>query len=225
MKYCEKCGVEVRSIGRQCPLCFSNLTELANSDLDPFPSGYPEINENSGKYNMLFRIFLFLSIAGSLVCLLTNIYYWSGVLWSLIVVTGMLLLWETIGLMILSKKNAGFKVVVQTLVVLIMLITTDAVTGWNQWSIGILAPFVIISSTCAMTIVLYIKRTKWREYMLFQFVIAINGFIPVILFWCGLTKIIWPGAVGALYSLLTLAGMMIFADKQFKNELKKRFHI
>jgi hypothetical protein len=76
-----------------------------------------------------------------------------------------------------------------------------------------------------MTIVLYINRTKWREYMLFQFIITINGFIPVVLYWCRLTKFIWPGAFGALYSLITLTGMLIFANKQFKNELNKRFHV
>jgi hypothetical protein len=222
MKYCKKCNVYVRGDGRQCPLCFSNLAE---TDGDDGFAGYPDIQENSRKYNILFRLFLFLSIAGSLVCLLFNLFFWSGTLWTLIVVTGILLLWETIGLMIMSKRNAGLKVIGQTIVVLILLITIDAVTGWNQWSIGLIAPFVIISSTCAMTIVLYINRSRWREYMLFQFVITINGFIPVILYGCGLIKIIWPGAVGALYSLLTLLGMMIFADKQFKNELRKRFHV
>jgi len=166
-----------------------------------------------------------LSIAAGLICLLVNLLYWRGMLWSLIVITSILLLWETAGFMILSKKNIGWRLFAQMLATLIVLITVDAVTGWRAWSIGYLAPFVIIASSCAMTIILYIKRTKWREYMLFQFIIAINGFIPVLLYWCGLTDTLWPGAVGALYSLLSLVGMMIFFDKQFKNELKKRFHV
>ena len=222
MKYCKKCNVYVSGKGQQCPLCFSNLMSV---DKDITPACYPDIKENSGKSNFIFKLFLFLSIAGSLVSLFINLFFWSGILWSLIVIAAISLLWETIGVLILSKKNAGFKIIGQTLFVLILLITIDAVTGWKQWSIGIVAPFIIITSTFTMTIVLYIKRAKWREYMLFQFIITINGFIPVILFWCGLAKIIWPGAVGALYSLLTLIGMLIFAEKQFKNELKKRFHV
>ena len=222
MKYCKKCNVYIRGKRQQCPLCFSNLTTADEGDDPVF---YPDIKENSGKNNFLFKLFLFLSISGSLVCLFINLMFWSGILWSLIVIAAMSLLWETIWVLILSKKNAGLKIIGQTLVVLILMITIDAVTGWKQWSIGIVAPFVIITSTCSMTIVLYINRAKWREYMLFQFIITINGFIPVILFWCGFAKIIWPGAVGALYSLLTLIGMLIFAEKQFKNELKKRFHV
>jgi hypothetical protein len=222
MKYCKKCNVYVRSGSRKCPLCFSGLTATDEADS---PAGYPDLTEQSGKYNILLRLFLFLSVSVTLLSVVVNIWCWHGILWSFIVMTGILLLWETIGLMILSKKNAGLKVISQTLVVLILLITIDSVLGWKQWSIGLIAPFIIIASTCAMTIVLYINRTKWREYMLFQFLITINGFIPVLLYWIGITKIIWPGAVGALYSLLTLLGMMIFADKQFKNELKKRFHV
>jgi len=224
MKFCEKCKVYVRGKSNLCPLCFSNITVVDKGGDDEF-SGYPDIEENLGEYSILTRFFIFLSIAGCLLSLIINLLFWKGIFWSLIVITGTLLLWETIKLAILSKKNMGLKIISQTMVVLLLLITIDAVTGWNQWSIGIIAPFVIIASTCAMTIVICIKRAKWREYMLFQFIITINGIIPVILYWCGFAKIIWPALVAALYSLLTLIGMLIFADKQLKSELRKRFHI
>ena len=111
------------------------------------------------------------------------------------------------------------------LAVMAVLITIDAVTGWRAWSVSYFAPFVTAASSLVMSVIFYIKRTKWREYMLFQLIIAANGFIPVILFLCGLTRIIWPAAAGALYSLITFTGMLIFADKQLKNELTKRFHL
>ena len=222
MKYCNACNVYVLGSNQYCPLCFS---ELSGTDAEDIRESYPKMKEIPKKYNFMLRFFLFLSIATGLVCLLINLLNWSGMLWSLIVATGILLLWETIGFMILSKKNIGWKLFAQMLAVLIVFITIDAVTGWRAWSIGYFAPFVFIASSCTMTIILYIKRTQWREYMLFQFIIAINGFIPVVLYWCGLTNVLWPSAAGALYSLLSLLGMMIFFDKQFKNEMKKRFHI
>jgi hypothetical protein len=183
------------------------------------------MKDDAGKYNFLLRLFLFLSVAAGLICLLLNLLFWTGIIWSLIVDTAILLLWETIGLMILSRKNIGWKLFAQMLAVMVVFLTIDAVTGWSAWSITYIAPFVITASTLVMTLILFIRRAKWREYMLFQFIIALNGFIPVILYWFGLIGIIWPGAAAALYALLTLLGMLIFADKQFKNELKKRFHI
>ena len=127
--------------------------------------------------------------------------------------------------MIISKLHIGWKLFAQIIAVMIVLITTDAVTGWSGWSITYLEPFVIIAATLVMTLVLLIRRAKWREYMLFQFLITINGFISIVLYCFGLIKVIWPGATGAIYALLTLFGMYVFANKQFKNELYKRFHI
>lgn len=223
MKYCSKCHIYLQGSGRQCPLCSEVLTD-ADKDQDDHDV-YPDIQEKSGKDRLIFWLFLSLSVAGSFACILANLFDASGVLWSLIVMTALLLLWETVGFMILSKKNIGWRLFAQMLAIMVVLITIDAVTGWRAWSIAFFAPFVTAASSFAMTVIFYINRTKWRENMLFQLIIAANGFIPVILFWCGLTKIIWPAAAGALYSLVTFTGMLIFADKQLKNELRKRFHL
>lgn len=212
--------------GRKCPLCFDALTDADKGQNNyDVPDSYPEIVAEKAKNRVLFWLCFGLSVAGSCVCILVNLSTSSRVLWSLIVVTALLLLWETVGFMILSKKNIGWRLLAQMLAVMIVLITIDAVTGWSAWSIAYFAPFVTAASSFAMTVVFYINRTKWREYMLFQLIIATNGFIPVILFWCGLTSVIWPAAAGALYSLVTFTGMLIFADKQLKNELTKRFHL
>lgn len=222
MKYCKKCGINISGTDRRCPLCFAKLEPV---DEEVESAGYPELGMFYIKASFLLRLFLLFSIAGSLTCLLINLLFWRGILWSLIVVTTLILTWETVGLMILSRKNAGLKVMAQTVAVLLLVISIDAVTGWNQWSIGIVTPFIIIAATFTMTVILYVKRAKWREYMLFQFIITVNGFIPGILALCGLTKNVWPGAAAALYSFLTFLGMLLFANRQFKSELKKRFHI
>jgi hypothetical protein len=225
MRYCEKCHVNILGSGSQCPLCSSTLLPMAGDRAIEGFEAYPDMKDDAGKYNFLLRLFLFLSVAAGLICLLLNFLFWTGILWSLIVGTGILLLWETIGLMVLSRINMGWKLFAQMLAVMVVFLTIDAVTGWGAWSITYIAPFVIIASTLAMTLVLFIRRAKWREYMLFQFIIALNGFVPVILYCFGLTRILWPGAAAALYALLTLLGMLTFADRQFKNELNKRFHI
>lgn len=225
MKFCDKCHVFIRGHSKQCPLCNEVLEADKEQGNHDEPEGYPYIQEKWAKNRFLFWLCLILSAVGSCVCILINLTASSRVLWSLIVVTALLLLWETVGFMILSKKNIGWRLFAQMLAVMLVLITIDAVTGWRAWSIAYIAPFVTVASSFVMTVIFYINRTKWREYILFQMIIATNGFIPVILFWCGLTSIIWPAAAGALYSLVTFTGMLIFADKQMKNELTKRFHL
>jgi hypothetical protein len=222
MNYCDQCRVYVLGSRQQCPLCH---TPVPDSDGPPDTEGYPIIQDKKAKNRFLLVLLLALSAAVSMICLAVNLSGAPSELWSLIVLTALLLLWETVGFMILSKKNIGWRLFAQMVAVMIVLMTIDAVTGWRAWSIGLLAPFVIVASSLAMSVIFYINRLKWREYMLFQLIIAMNGFIPVILFWCGLTRILWPAAAGALFSLLTFAGMLIFADKQLKNELMKRFHL
>jgi hypothetical protein len=221
MKYCKKCGVYVRG-SRSCPLCSSVLGKNAESE---DPSDYPYTKERPKESRILLRILLLLSAAGISICIFLNLLFWDGVLWSFIVAAATLLLWETCGLLIRGKKNIGLRIIGQMFTVLILLITTDAVTGWNRWSVEIAVPFVIILSTLVMTVILYVNRRKWREYMIYQFLITLNGFFPVLLYWFHLAEILWPAVVGASYSILTLAGMLLFANRQFKSELKKRFHI
>lgn len=221
MKYCNACKLHVRSSGGHCPLCFS---ELSLQEAEDTYEGYPDREETPKKYRFIFRLCLFLSLAVSLVSLVINLLTWSGLFWSLIVATGILLLWETVGFLRL-RKNIGWRLLAQMVTIIIVSTTVDAVTGWHAWSIGYLMPFVIIASSCVMTLIFCLNRAQWREYMLFQLIIAINGFVPVVLYCFGLTAVLWPSAAGAVYAVLSLLGMMIFFNKQFENEMKKRFHI
>jgi hypothetical protein len=221
MNYCKNCGVYVRD-GKTCPLCFS---ALSGKEEEEIPAGYPYLKEYSKAGRILMRIFLLLVIAGCLACFLLNLLFWNGVLWSLVVASSALLLWATMEFIKLGRKNIGLRVMGQMFSVVILLITIDVATGWRQWSIGIVVPFVIIASTLAITIVLYVNRKNWREYMIYQFIITLNGFLPVILYFLHFSKILWPGVIGAFYSILTFLGILIFANKQFTSEVKKRFHI
>jgi hypothetical protein len=54
---------------------------------------------------------------------------------------------------------------------------------------------------------------------------VILGFIPFILYLMGLIDELWPSLAAATLSFVTIVGMIVFADKETKEELKKRFHI
>jgi hypothetical protein len=117
--------------------------------------------------------------------------------------------------MILSRKNIGWNYSLNV-ATLIVLITVDAVTGWRVWSIGYLAPFVIIASSCAMTIILFIKRNKCVNICCFSLSLQ-----SMDLFGCSL--LVQPYGVyygPALRELCTrcflLSAMMIFFDKQLR---------
>lgn len=224
MKYCSNCKVSVNSSKVYCPLCCSNLSVIDEQDCEDY---YPDLESETrlkSKADFTYRLLLFLSIVSVSLCLFINFMMWSGVLWSLIIFLGISLLWEIVAFSILGRNNPGLKVVCNMIVLSVTLTSLDAVTGWHQWSINLVLPFIIIASTLTITIILYKKRTKWREFMIYQLIITINGLIPGILYLCGFVKIFWPVGTSLLYALLTIIGIWIFADKQLENELKKRFH-
>jgi hypothetical protein len=224
MKYCNNCKISVNTIKKYCPLCYSELSGFDEQSCDEC---YPNLENDThlqSKYSFTFRLMLFLSFAAVSICILINFMCWTGVLWSLIVILGIFLSWEIIGFLILGKKNPGFKVVCNMIVLPVVLTIIDLITGWHQWSINLVIPFTIIASTITITIILYIKKTKWREYMIYQLIITANGLIPGLLYIFGFVNIFWPVGVSLLYAFLTIIGIWIFADKQLGNELKKRFH-
>ena len=225
MKCCNKCKVNVNSSSNHCPLCFSDLKVVGESRyLEMYPN-LDNLSKQKSKNSFLIRCFLFLSVAAIIICVVINIFRWQGLLWSLIVTLGIFIIWEVIGFLTLSKKNFGFRILFNMIIWQVVLITIDIVTGWHQWSINLVTPIIIIASTLTITIILFKERHKWREYMIYQFFITINGLIPLILYACGVAQIYWLVTASLLYSLITMTGMWTFADKQLLNELKKRFHI
>lgn len=225
MKYCNRCKLSVNSTKKHCPLCYLDLTVIEDNEC---VDCYPNLDSNIvliSRYNFIFRLMLFISVVVATTCFFINLLTWSGLLWSLIIVLGIILSWEIVAFLILGKKNSGFKVVCNMIVLPLLLVAADLITGWHQWSVNIVMPLIISASTLTITIILYKKRTKWREYMIYQLIITINGFIPVILYLCGFIKKFWPVGISLLYAVITIIGIWIFADKQLKNELQKRFHL
>jgi hypothetical protein len=225
LKYCNRCKLSVNSTKKHCPLCYLDLTVTKDNEC---VDSYPDLDSDiilKSRYNFIFRLMLFISVVVATTCLFINLLTWSGLLWSLIIVLGIILSWEIVAFLILGKKNSGFKVVCNMIVLPLLLVSADLITGWHQWSVNIVMPLIISASTLTITIILYKKRTKWREYMIYQLIITINGFIPIILYLCGFIKKFWPVGTSLLYAVITIVGIWIFADKQLKNELQKRFHL
>lgn len=231
MKYCRKCSISVNTGSKFCPLCSSELalnkpgkTEKGTADSIYVNNEiYPQ-PDSSKKYNFVFRLFLFLSVAAVSTCLLVNILYYSGMLWSLVVFGAIQLLWAAIVYPLMVKRNMGHMITVDAISVCILLVIIQTTTRTQGWSLDYVIPFLFIAATTAISLIIMIRRMKWREYAMYQFIMMVLGLLPVISAVSGLTRTMWPSIFSAFYSFLTFMGMFIFADKKYKNELIKRFH-
>jgi hypothetical protein len=233
MKYCRKCAVSVHTGYEFCPLCASQLTDGQDGDSAPGTEAvlsdipaediYPRY-DGEVKRNLLLRVLLFISVVGAATCLLINLLAYQGMLWALLVAGGIGFFWAALIYPITARKNVGHHIAVDAVAACVFFVVAQFVVGTKGWSLDYVVPFLFIAATTFISLVILIKRMRWREYALYQFVTILLGVLPVISVIASLVTTTWPSIVSAFYSGVTLLGMFIFADKKYKNELIKRFH-
>ena len=70
-----------------------------------------------------------------------------------------------------------------------------------------------------------IRHIKYREYTIYQLVIAILGVISVFLWLFGYTDVEWTALLAAWVSLFCFISLLVFSHRKTVNELHKRFHV
>jgi hypothetical protein len=82
----------------------------------------------------------------------------------------------------------------------------------------------MVLSTVLLMVIALTKRLLWSEYLGYLLATFFISLFPLAFYLFGFASLIWTGITAMLTSLLTIIGMFIFADKLFKEEMKKRFH-
>lgn len=221
MRLCKNCNVKVISDTNICPLCRTVLIENGEGIVE---DTYPVIKTNIHKYNVITRIFLFLSIIFTVSTIVVNYITYNGFLWSIIAISSILYFWSIIAHAIKHNINIAGKILVQTLSISILAIIIDITVGYIGWSVNYVLPEIIIVANITVLILIIINRMNWYNYILYEIAIAVLGFIPVILFFCGIIHEQWSATISVAISFAVLCGTVIFSDKSVKSELKRRLH-
>lgn len=225
MKRCQKCNVNVNSIRKTCPLCGEILSDGKESSSNY--NLYPRYNFEEKKMNIVLRILLFFSIVTIFVVVLINVltYRNSQSLWSIYVVMGVVYGWILLRSTILSRRNIAGRLLIQMLTLSAIVIGIEKVSKSSGWALDYVIPFICILTTQAIVIILISKKMRYNDYLLYLLVAILISFVPIILYWSGIVKVLWPSICAACVAIITILGMIIFADRATKDELKKRFHL
>lgn len=232
MKYCRYCKIKVQS-GSRCPLCSVELEEQDSGATESVPSisvdednKYPEFTgKPTDRYNFILRLFLLISVVAGSTSLLINIMTFAGVLWSVAVICGILFLWATLVYPLFARRNIGHFIIVDAISLSALIYMIELFTDKKGWGLTYVTPFLLIGATFMITLLILVQRPKWRTYTVYQTIMVILGFAPVLFVLFGLVTAAWPSILSAFYSFLTFSGMYILGHKKYENELKKRFHI
>lgn len=224
MKHCEKCHVDVSTKRQTCPLCGQFLKDTEPKK-EILLSEYPPYKPIVKEYNLLLRIIYFLGFTGIILSAVVNWLTYEGVAWALYVGIGVAYLFVLLKNTIMSKKPIARKLIVQMLVLSILIFGVDYYGGFSRWSLDYVIPALSIATTLSIILVVLIKPMRYEDYVIYMFLTVFLGFIPFIFYLFKIVNVLWPSISAAGLSLAVLIGMVTFADRKTKNELKKRFHI
>ncbi len=185
---------------------------------------YPNVEYDIGKYEKIKRIFLFILTVVSVVLGFINYITYSGVIWSLIAVVGIIYFAVTVTYSIMNNANLASKILVQTIGAGILVVVIDNVTGYIGWSVNYAIPAMILFANLAIVLLMIVNPMNWQSYFMYQIAITIFSFIPLILFWVKLIDRPFLAILTSGISILILIGTIVFGDRSVKNELIRRFN-
>jgi hypothetical protein len=223
MTRCKHCNVIVDNQHRQCPLC-SRILDNDGESITQYPS-YQKIYYQMKDFSIT-KIFLFLTISAIIVLLTINlltIQYYSQ-LWSTIPILCLLYAWITYKKTILSNTHIGNKILVQFFSISALLLAIDICNGFSKWSTTYVIPFLSIALTLLLSI-FAARKSYWQEYMGYLLATFFINLSSIVLLFFHLSNAIWTSITAIVYTLLTVIGLVIFSDRKFKEEMKKRFHL
>lgn len=220
MRICHQCGVTIKTPGTTCPLCGQDTLPI-DSEFDP---AFPKV-KISHLRAILYRVFLFLTIAVGSISVLLNIFIFSiRKPWFLIVLAILLYAWALYFYSIHRHKNKGQSVLMQTLGICLVLFSIDFVTGFSKWSTNYAIPCVLLAGNITGAVFMITKPLKIYEYMVHEIALLLLGAVPFILYFLHLTTALWTGIFCLAGSLLVFIAILLFCDRDAFIELKRRFH-
>lgn len=222
MMKCNTCGVYIKGDAMVCPLCQHGLEEVRKEKSEPV---YPEVTFDVHKYQVILRVFLFISIVLEGVLIWINVATYSGVWWALICGAAISYFWLTIKFCIQNNTNYAAKILVQTIAAMLFTVFVDRVVGYSGWSVNYALPSIVLVAYLAVLILMVVNFMNWQSFILYQIVLMIISVVLLILY---LFRVITQPIltyVAALTTGIIFLATIVFGDKKAKNELKRRFHL
>lgn len=227
MLYCTNCKVHISTKTEYCPLCHQKLAGSGEECKKTFPEMKKPLTNKLKNFKLAFYIICPIIMA---ITVLVNLLTYSGVLWSIIDVLGLIYLW-IFGMWSFEKDGAlGKKIIVNTIAINILIVGIN-IFGYNLatlpnqlWSLTYVVPFVMIAGLLASHIVTFVKSYNIKDFFFSQISICFMAIGVFVLAVCGFATQIYPAIILFAIALLTLTRSVLTAKrKPIQEELKRKF--
>lgn len=221
MQLCEYCKVNIKGEHSICPLCGGILKGNSVEGEDVFPP-IPTIYQ---EFNLFIRIMILVSIVAVVASVAVNVIFTRDSRWSLLVAAGVACMWVSLFIIIRKKNNIPKTIVWQVCLISILSFLWDRSMGWYGWSLDYVIPSICVVAMIVMAIGAKLLKTGVRDLIIYLFVDAVFGFIPIIFILFGWLRVLYPSVICVAVSAISLSALILFEGDNMKTELNKRMHI
>lgn len=218
MNYCNDCKVNIKDNTLVCPLCGSGLSKKD----DDFVNAYPKANVRKKSYWIIKRILLYVSILTGISCVIINFLRPEPLWWSIIAVASIVYAWVAVPHAMRRGGNYAGKIFTQVTCGIFLVVVIDISIGWSAWSVNYAAPIMLCVGIIAVGLVVLCNATNWARYAMYQALLAIFGFVPILLYIFGFSTHWFFAIITSALALATLIALAVFGDRSIKNEFRRR---
>lgn len=186
---------------------------------------YPPAGKEAYGTRRLFEWVTFLCIAAAVICGMCNVILSPERPWGIPATAGIFCTWAVFAVGFYKRRNLLKNAMYQMGLVTALSVIWDMAAGWRGWSITWVYPAVNLLTLGFMGVLTVMRRLKAMDYMIYYFMAAISGLIPLILLMTGKVTEDFPSVICGGISFLCLSALMIFRRKAFVTELSKKFHL
>lgn len=221
MKWCEKCKVKIIDNKSYCPLCQNELMGKNQVVEDLFPTSYKGTKER----HMIMKVLTFMMILVGMLSVFFNLLYKTEIWWSLIVVMTLICIRISLSIAITKHRNILKYLFHQSLIIILLALFIDYVTGQNGWSVTFVLPMIFTLAMTLMYLLSKILHLQAGEYMIYLLLDALFGIIPIVFLLTDSVKTPVPSLVCIMISMISVTALIIFEGSAMYSELKRRLHI
>lgn len=221
MKYCSKCHTDIMGNLVFCPLCQNELQIKDNHIEDLYPTKIEKRSNN----HMLLKVFGFIAMITSILAIFFNKALGSKTFWALIVIVVMGFTWLSIATAIKKHGNILKYVWNQMLIITVLTVIVDGLTGQHGWAITFVVPTMLTVAMIVMYLLSKILHLQVGDYMIYLLLDALFGIIPLIFLRTRHLITDIPAWICILTSIISVVGLIIFEGKNMMSELKRRLHV
>ena len=172
-----------------------------------------------------YQVFTFLCIAAAVICGMIDYMMTGGLNWFWFAAAGCACAWTIVSVAYTKRRNILKNEMWQLLLVTVLSIIWDYLTGWRGWSLDFIFPFGALAVLSSMLVIAKVNRLEQEEYLFYLVQASVAGCIPALLVWLGLIHIVYPSVVCAGISILVLAALFIFQKKDTLAEFQKKLRM